>query len=636
MRRVLILFVVLVSVVLATPAMAQTGRTPRGLTFAARSLAMTPDKLQTGVRVAVLNNTAHMIRGRLRLGELSLQSASKPSVLPSAAIHYPMAPFLVTAAGERTFELTATRLEVVNGTYSGHLAVFDKSTGAVDRIPVTLQVGDAAVAAVPAVASLSAQVYTRDMRASDPTIALPLDVSKGTPQLKAGSCLGVLTSDKGGIARVMVATDTLSALATGYAQTGLTIVGIDRAGTYKGTIDLAPGTSGSSFTLQVDATDWWLWPALWLVAGIVVALLLRHLKDVVRPGLGLILDDDLARQKVSKAQNEFKKQAQGKRWATYGATDAADSEAKALRNAITQLGSTSFDQLDDDQRKRLVERIKGLADVGPKLKSLAEVLPDLSKQLDAVKAFAKDGVVPGEQELPQFVVTADRLLDGDEFASLGELNAVLEKATKAKALAERWLGWHAEAKRALARIDAADSIATEDSDKALVAEARRKLFGAWVMLTEAQDADVIADRKLVEELQAALVLAAETSGIRAQHDARMTDGEAAGAGAPAPPAFDAAAVPLLPIFSSIVGSMPRATRPRIAWLRRKIGYMDWLQIAFAAGVALYSGLVALYFGKSFGTFPQYLAAFLWGYLTAGALDALVQAIRTRIATPRLV
>lgn len=635
MKSALSLLLVLLAVIVA-PAMAETSQAPHGLSFAERSLSTTGAKLEAGVKVTILNDTTRTLFGRLRLGDLGLMSTAKlPAPVSTAAvIQFPTRPFEVPPAGERTIVLKAPRLDVAGGEYTGRLTVYDEATGVVDRIPVTLQVGPPVAPAAPAVTSLIDHTYTHEPGAGDPAVELPLDVHGGDPVLTPGASVGVLTSDKGGTAEVTIVDGKLQFVTPGIKETQVKISGIDRAGTYKGTLHLTPGEAGGNLDLQVDARDWWLWPVLALSAGIALALYLRHLKGAARPALALLLDEAEMQQDLETAEAQFRKTASENPWGAYTVKDAFTTDAHNVRNAIEQLGRASFDELDEDHRKAVVKRIDELDKVGPKLGRLAAILADLNKALVPVRDLGHVTDAPAEEVPPLFVASAESLLKGWPLKSLGELDTVLDRAAKANALAVRWPLLHAQAKRARARIDAAASLAAADGNaEVIVAEARRKLVGAWLLLSEAEDADAVVDRDLIVRLSAAVALAAEAAGIPKAPSApreALTGVEAEafeqGAGTLA-----RLALPVLPTFGGIVATLPRTTRPRIKALRKTIRYTDWLQIAFAAAVALYTGLTALYWDKAFGGWQNYVAAFLWGSITAGALDALVQAIRTRVA-----
>ena len=50
---------------------------------------------------------------------------------------------------------------------------------------------------------------------------------------------------------------------------------------------------------------------------------------------------------------------------------------------------------------------------------------------------------------------------------------------------------------------------------------------------------------------------------------------------------------------------------------KRLGRWDWLATGVAFAIAVFAGLTALYFGKSWGTPTDYVTAFLWGLTTGG-------------------
>ena len=636
MRRVSVLLAILISVVVTAPAAAQSEGSPHGLRFADRSLLLTPDGLANGVKVVVLNDTTNPLSGSLLLSDLGLMSSGTgpTPVSTEATIHVPTRPIAVAPAGQRTIDLTAVALDVADGEYSGYLVVYDKATGIVDRIPVTLQVGTPVGAVAPAVESLSVHAYAGRADSGSVDVELPLDVRQGIPKLEAQTPVGVLGGPEGG-AVVTIADGNLSDLADGFKTARLTVTGIEGHGTYTGNVDFTPGESGGSFDLQVEVKDWPALVVVCLAFGIALAFLLRHWKGVGRPGLKLLLDHAEMQKKEGAAEAEFKAAAKGRDWGDLNVSEVFAKEAHDAQTAIEHLGRTSFDELDEDERKELVKRVQRLEEVGPTLKRLAPVLHRLEDDLADVKKLERVTGAAGEQTPPVFYETAMKLLGKTEIKSLDGLNVLLDKATKADDFAVRWPLVHGETVRALARIEEAAKTAGHE-DMPIVAEARRKLVGAWLLLTEAGSVDAVIDRDLLENLYEALALAAETAGIvsspEATKDAAPTETENVADDMPA-----SLLLPPLPTFEGVVAALPTAIRPRIAMLTRTIRFWDGVQFAVAAGLTFYSGLLAMYWSDAtFGGWQDYVAAFLWGSIGATVLDALAQALRTLIAPIRRV
>ena len=632
LARVLILLTLVVGLA-AVPALAQTDQAPRGLSFAERSLSVTADELQAGVQVTVLNNTAQQLVARVRLTSLSLESTSaSPTPVPTDAIEIKPRGFAVPAAGEVIVALQASAAELAKGSYNGRLAVYDEATNAVDRIPIAvLAPGAATTAVTPAVSTLSATTDLHNPLAGAVLVQLPLDVSKGDPILTPGTSVGLLSDGKGGVAAATILDGQLSPTATaGVKQTALTITGITRTGSYKGTINLAPDTQSGSVALQVDAQDWWLWPLLALVAGIVVALSLLHARGVVRPGLVLLLEVAKARKDIRSKEAELRKAMAANGWTGYTISAAAAAEADALEAAVKQLGRTSFDALDAEQRAALVARIDRLNKAADTLGSLAVVLADLDRKLAVVESLPSVTGLADEKRPAQFVAGARAHFFGHEVKTLAALDQVLVTAIQTRDLAAQWPLLHDRTEQAFAHIKAAGTQAGQTGHK-LIVTARGKLAAAWLLLCQADNAGMVADDRLREQLSVAVALANEA--------AEIVEAEAAGVQRGAKTVTESghglfALVPPL-THGTAIASLPSPTEARIVILARTIRRVDLLQIVFAAAVALFTGLTALYWGKTFGSWQDYVAAFLWGSLAASALDALMAAIRTRVAPFKL-
>ena len=489
--------------------------------------------------------------------------------------------------------------------------------GVVARNPVTLVVG-AQAPAKPAVETVSGQVNRGRLIGEDPPLELPLDVREGEPALEPGQSLGFLSGDEGGVAQVRLADGKLEAVEPGLAQTELVVTGIDRSGNYSGTLDLTP-EDGGTFELKLEVDAWVGWALLALIPGIILALVLRHLRGVARSALALLLDETEMREKVTKAHSQFVSDSQGKRWEGYSTIDAFNREADALRADLVKLGRASFDQLDEERRTELVGRIVQLEGHAAKLEGLGPALAGLDEALAAVNQGPVAGIT-GAAVPPVFVAGAALLLKGHRLDSLDELDELLDDVAKATRLALRWPRLYAEAERAAQRVSAAPAGAATD-------EAKSKLAGSWVVLSEAADSDAVADRKLDDRFTEALVLAAGLPAAR-QVSAPVVRGRASAATATAAPTI--VRMPVLPTFGSIVGRLPTTSTARLRVLRNTIRWADWVQILVAALLAIYSGLAALYWGQTFGGWQDYVAAFLWGSITAGAIDAVAEAIRTRV------
>jgi hypothetical protein len=614
-----------------TPAAATAAddEVPRGLRFDETAVT-TADKLKAGVSVTVLNDTAKPLLARLRLSDLGLKSRATPAgdVSTAATVLFPAQAVDVPAAGESTVRLRAPDLDVADGTYKGRLSVFDERTDSVARIPFTLQVSESEASATPAVESLNGHATLLfDPSGAETTVELPLDIRKGKPAIEKGAPAGVLSGDDGGFAEVSFADGEVRSVNSAVAETDLKVDGFEGPGTYKGKLNLTPDAAGGEVSVTVEAEHWWLWPAIALLVGIILALWARRLK-ALRPGLVLLADQTKVDQAYEQARRAFQTAAKNKPWAGYDTKKAFEQESRDVRDAFEALVDESFDEIDEDRKVRLLARVDRLESHAVTLTALASALAALEESLGRVAELAPIDGVAGAAVPPAFASTAHALLEGGEVNSLDELDTLSARVHETIEAADGWPLLHAEARRAAGRISAAEARVSAGGDEAaFVTQARRKLVGFWLLLSETPQPAQITQGPLVDGFREATLMAAEATALRA---AQAAPPKPLGRVARDQAAADARELLRLPWFGGVSG-LPAASRARLREIRRRLRVADRVQILFAGAVALYTGLVALYWGKTFGTPQDYVSALLWGSVTAGALDALVEAIRTRVA-----
>jgi len=593
-----------------------------GLVFAQTSLVVTLRELTKGTRVTVLNRRTRTLRAQFRLGDLGLRSPSPPSGHISTAAAIRIESVSVPGAGERNVLIQAPNLKVAPALYEGALAVYNTETDSVARIAFKLdaRTKKREVAAKPAVQKLE-DTATRSVPGSavDEVVTVPLDIRSGPPALHVGMTVGFLGGPDGHIASVKIASKP-SRMSSGVADVSMRVSGLDRAGAYAGTIDLAPNDEKiGALELSVSVRDAIWWPALALLLGIILALWRLHWTGAARPGFALERRRAAAAKAFNAAKRRFDHDAKTKPWAGYNAWDAfkeANDDAEAI---VRELAGRSFDELDPDVESDADDAIARLEVASAALRSLGKALPDLEAAVKKIDGLDRITALPGPRQ-PAFAMSAGELLQGRKLDDLEALTETCSAVTVAAALANRWPLLYSDTALAVTRVAPRED-STPDETLA-VAAAKRKLVGAWLVINDAPDAGTVAERKLVDHLIAAHMAAAEVA---------PADAIPAGARAATLGAVPLEIKALLPTFGGLLGELPADPARRIRAIDRLVRRGDLLVVVLAGLLALYSGLQALYFGKAFGTAEDYLAAFLWGLTAAGALDILGQALRTRLS-----
>ena len=609
MRR--LLFVLVVLAVAAPPALAQAPPRP-ALSFAETTVALTPGESS---RVTILNDTSQQRRAQIRIGDMHLKAQGGADVSTAVTVEFP--PRVdVPAGGERDVAIAVKDRPLEAGRYEGRLTVFDDESGTVSRIPVTLDTGPASAKAVkPAVESISVDAARNTPWASaSKTVAVPLDVRGGEPELQEGDVVGVVVAgDDSGPVRAL----GLARLDSGVPEARLLITNLSAAAEYAGTVDFTPGADGGTVKLTVKVSDHWAWASLALLAGLGLALALRRWTGAVRPALVLeARAADLAAEPADSAIAAFKQAAQGHDWAAYDPSPALHAEVEAAKALIAKLDSRSFDEVSPEDRKAIEARLERIAELQATITALGPALAALEAAVTVVRKLAPITAIPTAPAPPAFVASADALLDGGDLKTLEAFAALKDSALAMTKLAARWPQLHAETARAMARL----------AGRTDVEEARQGLAGAWLQLSEASAPDVVEERKLLTRFADALARVAEETAAGA---ARQGPPAALGGVGTetAPPALAGLFVPTLGDIIASLPASPYATREQ---LFQAIRLGDTMRVALMTVVALWTGLEALYFGKTFGGFTDYVTAILWGTVVATGTDLVATAMRSRV------
>lgn len=156
------------------------------------------------------------------------------------------------------------------GTYAATFVASDRSTGTADTLSVTVTIKEAPspsnadpnqpVLTAPLPDPITLVGFSRSPWPDAPTIAIdPTSASSVTPLLGADGTV----------------------VATTYDDGQLTVPTVPAAGVYTGNLVKSDGTSAAKVTLTVK--DWWVWPFLLTVIGVIAAFVGQRWTSRIRP-----------------------------------------------------------------------------------------------------------------------------------------------------------------------------------------------------------------------------------------------------------------------------------------------------------------------------------------------------------------
>lgn len=388
------------------------------------------------------------------------------------------------------------------------------------------------------------------------------------------------------------------------------------AGNYSGKLAILSGFAADSLTLRIRVTDFFLWPLVVLALGVFIALRSENYFGVRRRWISL-------RVRALSVNDEWK---------------------RAIKDAPTTIGP----DIGDDLERRVLDidaRIRGIwmpafAVAGGADASFDKLTAEVATLEDAVRGWpelergvgALNAAVSAAQGawashpqpanavtlLPAIIDSATALLAHTPIA-VDQMAAVAKKITdvasvldRLRAIGER-LGrfdtWLADIAKLSPRAPATDPGCTVETVKVRLAQARQDLW-------EATTASVL-DRRGTE---------AALDGI----------GRCLAALDPRPPiAPEAVALPqdlsfdvergVRPEPTGEGAAQPRPTPPAVtaAKVRMTLSRSDLTFGIIAWIVAALGWLTTSYLGQAFGSLPDYIKAFSWGFGTKVGIEVLM-------------
>lgn len=549
---------------------------------------------------------------------------------------------------------TAVRLQAIGSrapdaaTYTGLLVVIGTG-GGISRREIGIRVGDpspAPSAAKNAVDTVSLTAvrhpfaWLNTLLGVEPsTIDLPFI---GTPAgLKPDSVLGVLANGDN------LAYVTIAGLARpgegGVALLPVRIEQLRAVGTYAGKVDPAPSRDGkTAIALQAKVTHHWLWAAL--AIGASTALGYWALVWVRRGRVKRLLGERSARlerdYRAIRTAWPVDFTAQYPHFSGYQppSEDAVKSYLRAFEAALGTYASGNwlFDA-GSDAFKKLVQRLElGEGDIQA-LGRLGASLAPLETEAEQFEQFVNDDFPVTRP--PVLLESVADLLKGSPLP-VGGAPKVAAEVKEFVGLLQTWRKLAFQVKRyevwamRLTQAVNAGLIQISPADQELLQRARARVAEAREEMLDARDTPGLADLGSAEDLRRAYGFLAYLGGryqlwerpqANKTKQESLADARLLCAGLPLPQVHLGAL--LAQAAGTVLGPLDL---PQVDHAVRVLG--DLVLVTVAVIVAIVAGLNQYYFGKTFGTVPDYLVVLFLGS-AVGAVFKGVADVATQLRAP---
>lgn len=596
-----------------------------------------------GVKVKLLNNTNLQRTLIVRAIGFRLRPRTGPV---GTELRVEKSHTLLRASSHATVTLSLpAATSLAKGLYTGELVTHAQhGYGPVIRREVAIETN---TVATPAVKALSMQAEWllpghHWLRRGE----LPLKPSAGLNasalNLSSGEVLGYLTGSNGGTTRVIWNGQSVPVYNGTALALKLTADGFGAPGTYTGTISLLPGDpSAGDVKISIVYTDSVFWPILLLGLGIILAVMVQKVAQVHR--VVWQLRGQLADLGVSfeSAQERFAASTQGKPYASYGITNPVGKENARLDAMAQKLKGPLTTSLDKEEHTAVIKGIATLKDAidgwappdsEETLEGFAQELDHLASSLERIKSIAVgEGALKSRDgqpvNSPPTIVTAlSGYLIGSPFTRLSDYRVRRKPIEQGADFADAWLEKAASIK--------------------LLREVRSQLWGEkksswdatvdgfWLELWSASNPADLASIGHLEAVRAAsatlddLPTVAEPTAKARVALAKIApiSGEPSLARGFALTATPEAAQSASPRIVAVESLATIDYEARAREYRAHLAQSRWLLAAVAFVAAVLTGLIALYFGKTWGTATDFVTAFFWGMMTQTALTGLLAAL----------
>ncbi|HET7511059.1 MAG TPA: hypothetical protein VFJ65_12515 [Solirubrobacterales bacterium] len=601
---------------------------------------------EDGVRIPIRNETAKRQKVRVAVvllrpdGRQVRKKAVCGGVKPSPSL------LRLRPGGGGAITLRAGNSQA-KGTFSGSIAIFGRKGRVARR---ELQIAEVpapspALAIVPVVTSISAAIHTKD---KGPFWVPVKGANNELPGLNKGSegdelvPVGALTGPGGPV--TVNYNGESKPLAPGISQIGLELEGDLSPGTYSGQVDLSPEDEEAGVLgLEIKvSSEVWL-AIIALLGGIVLGVTLLRISGRTLPRARML-------GRVAGLSRRH--------WVVTKALRAADSGSHPWSN----LELKDLDELQGELEKRIEEATQrwkvvvqidktvvenleaAIAVVEAQIDLLREV-PQHARGLETALHQPRAVQLPGlrdtdsAQEKPKLDQEGEKLLTGERVKA-GALKSTLEEMdNRGKQI--RVLRGLEERLEELWK-----ELPSPPEQEAKLRRLRGRLETCRHQLWIAEDGDVLGEAgeqlrsargewwDLKPEVEAARGQASPSPGLLGGIQGRICR-----EGRPGAPAVQAEVQPpIAPTVSSPVVAAPAAPPPssppppppltedaanQAVW---RAFLIQLFVVAVSALLALATGLEALYFGKTWGTLPDWLAAIVWGTAATAVTTGLVTSL----------
>ncbi|MDP9226248.1 MAG: hypothetical protein M3P18_20905, partial [Actinomycetota bacterium] len=424
-------------------------------------------------------------------------------------------------------------------------------------------------------------------------------------------------SGEGRIGVVTYAAGHTKEVAEGAKSIRFNIDGLNGAtGTFSGKIVLISGDATSAVTLTITRKDWWLYPTLATLAGILIALVVQRLAGVTIAGHRLRARLVATGPRYADVRRRLVEAADGEPWGSYTISNLpearqqiADHIDSDIRAAYTAINQKKIDDLTGEIEK-LEQGIEQLDSVDHHAQPLNNAIESaIAVEAGAPERRGSDGKLVE----PAIVINARTLLVGEPLTidELRErLTALDTEATAVGGLA---------AYEALVANDnrQLDELAHELSGHdAEIEQASETLVGVWHDLWTAPTMAELEQRSPRQRIEGVEATIAQLWGqlpkekeeaVRAFAPSYASPEGAQTLGLQAPEELD---------------YTPGGVEHELKAARIEQGVVVLLSVV----IALVTALTALYVGKVFGSFWDYATALTWGLATQTALTTIASAL----------
>jgi hypothetical protein len=570
------------------------------------------------VELSVTNSAKDPLKLRHALGDMGLSGANGAIKTPDAISISGAVDQLAGGDSEHLVLRWESKEAVHKGTYQGILTISPDKGDAIHQV-VRVVVPDRLAIVQPLVSKLNLKAY-RWFPFTD-IWSIPCWFPHGLPLKSAIDAdragltriplLGAVSRDPTGTAAIVWdgKKDTLSGT---NPALGLAVQSIPFAGKYDGTLSFGKDAA-SNVSITVTASDFILWPVVWLVVCVLLAIGSKNWLGEGRQLALLTLRIEKAQLAMQDAVKEFT-QTVSEVSRGYSLREAFDAQCQGIQDKMTALGSTLVGTLDTASAAYVALDASITA-----LSALPGQWIAFGQSLNRLREM-KEGLDPGSQppgldSAPAAFLQTDMLLQPvtltiDQFAIQKTL---VEGQT---VFLHSWVAlWTATSRIHSGLEDFAEANASNDAfvkvkNQADLVRARVWLLSGKDTAANASAATDVGSSQeqysaLLEEYDGKETRLAESLSLRMNLNMKMLNLNLE----------KFKAVKSIPAVKPVTEADVRKLNWTVKTTDRNLGILSLI-------LAILTGLNSLYFGKPFGTVADYVALTLWAFGAKIAVDVL--------------